>query len=190
MRLGFPFPVSLALAPSPSCPLVLFLPTPVSPSRSLSLSATDILSPPSVFLVHDPPSRAAEREGERESIHSYASVGRQWHGPPHSSYLHSFNATWGPWNVRQPPSLRRAGPTVPLIPARPVLTGTDRFHKSLSRFAENRWARLRARFEFAGDPRRVARGRSWIPGIRGCKWTNSLKRTDGSGGSFDWSLPV
>lgn len=33
-------------------------------------------------------------------------IHRQWHGPPHSSYLHSFNATCGPWNVRANPSSR------------------------------------------------------------------------------------
>lgn len=34
-------------------------------------------------------------------------IHRQWHGPPHSSYLHSFNATTcGPWNVRANPSSR------------------------------------------------------------------------------------
>lgn len=35
-------------------------------------------------------------------------IGRlqRWHGPPHSSYLHSFDATWAPWNVHRPRGLR------------------------------------------------------------------------------------
>lgn len=66
------------------------------------------------------------RGGGRED--SLLCIRRQWHGPPHSSYLHSFNATWGLWNVQQPRGLRRAGPTVPLIPIARMIV---RWHSSL-----------------------------------------------------------
>lgn len=66
------------------------------------------------------------KKGGRED--SLLCIRRQWHGPPHSSYLHSFNATWGLWNVHQPRGLRRAGPTVPLIPVPRMIV---RWHSSL-----------------------------------------------------------
>ena len=45
--------------------------------------------------------KGEKRRGRREFTSMHRS--RQWHGPPHSSYLHSFNATWGLWNVQATP---------------------------------------------------------------------------------------
>lgn len=71
--------------------------------------------------------RSGTRRGE-ERIHFYA-FGRQWHGPPHSSYLHSFNATWGPWNVQATTCAhsRTYGTAYPCPPA-----PTRRWHSSFS----------------------------------------------------------
>lgn len=66
-----------------------------SPDMSLRLAnarARSFLSPPNACVL--------------SLFHALLRIHRQWHGPPHSSYLHSFNATCGPWNVRANPSTR------------------------------------------------------------------------------------
>lgn len=90
-------------------------------SVSLSLSVAPrsaryclVFFPRSCLLLSTVLLWTVSKRGEKKD--SLLCIRRQWHGPPHSSYLHSFNATWGP--VECPPTSRltKAGPTVPLIP--------------------------------------------------------------------------
>lgn len=126
MRLGFPFLLLSLRLSLRSLFLCCALTDPfgtVSPFYShLSLVSSVLLSNCSTRRGNE----GRRKKGGRED--SLLCIRRQWHGPPHSSYLHSFNATWGLWNVQQPRGLRRAGPTVPLIPIPRMIV---RWHSSL-----------------------------------------------------------
>lgn len=91
---------SVSLSPS----LSLFSPSLTSFTRCISLSVSltqESISPTSPLPVHS----------ISLSFTHLLRIHRQWHGLPHSSYLHSFNATCRPWNVRANPSTR--GRSVP-----------------------------------------------------------------------------
>lgn len=77
----------------------------VSLSPSLSASPGDSLRLTNA-RVHRSPLASGRGSGSLSLFLVLLRIHRQWHGPPHSSYLHSFNATCGPWNVRANPSSR------------------------------------------------------------------------------------
>lgn len=103
MRLGFPFSVSRA----PSSPLSS-LPPPSTPPCSPSHQVARVRRS-SLFLSLSSLTLSRSRCPYTDFfLLSFARatprVHRQWHGPPHSSHLHSFNATCGPWNVTRRPA--------------------------------------------------------------------------------------
>lgn len=112
--------VSLSLALRLSLPRRSSLALLVSRFRALTDPFDTVSFSSSCVLLPGPlDADGGQGRGAGRAEDSLLCIRRQWHGPPHSSYLHSFNATWGPWNVHQPRGLRTAGPTVPLIPLPP-----------------------------------------------------------------------